>query len=149
MGRFYRDARVCGAERPTAPIDLPGASELSFVQGLLTPGHVFDDPREIVQHPWFTDEEKRSILTSWARVQLMVEQRAQSRGPKLQPELGTDVVLEALARFDASAAGEYLSAVRTLRARRARPPRDRVPTHIADRWSPASSSETAQLSPLV
>jgi len=128
---------------------MAGVSEPSFVQALLTPGRVFDDPREIAQPPWFTDEEKRAVLTSWARDELAIEHMAQTSRPEVKPELRTDRVIEALAEFDAAAAGEYLSAVRSIRARRGRPPRDRVPTFTADRWSPAASNATAQLSPVV
>src|SRR4051794_12245295 len=114
MGRFYRDTNDGALERRTAAIDRAGASELAFVQALLTPGRVFENPHEVVRYPWFTDEEKRAVLTSWAHEELAVEHMARKLGPKLKPEPRTDHVIEALAEFDAAAAGEYLSAVRTI-----------------------------------
>ena len=77
--------------------------------------NVFRDPREVVEHPWFTDEEKRTILLSWARDELVVEQVASKVMPELTPKSRIDAVTEALSQFDAPAAGEYLSAVTSMR----------------------------------
>ncbi len=90
-------------------------SEPSFVEALVNPVSVFGDPREVIEHPWFTDQEKRTILLSWARDELVVEQVASEVMPNLEPNSRIDAVIEALSRFDAPAAGEYLSAIARIR----------------------------------
>ena len=98
----------------------PGVSEPSFVEALVDPVNIFGHPREVVEHPRFSDEEKRTILLSWARDELVIEQVA----GKVMPDLGVnshiDAVIEALALFDPTAAGEYLSAVQTIRGNKNR-----------------------------
>ena len=54
--------------------------------------------------PWFSDQEKRTILLSWVRDELVKEQVA------VKPHSQIDAVIEALWDFDPPAAGEYLSA---------------------------------------
>jgi hypothetical protein len=98
-------------------VETPGVSEPSFVDALIDPAGVFAHPEEVVDHPWLTDEEKRTILLSWARDELMAEQVSSHVAPELQVRSRIDAVVEALSRFDASAAGEYLSAASTVRAR--------------------------------
>ena len=39
----------------------PGVSELSFVEALVDPVNIFGHPRDVVEHPWFSDEEKRTF----------------------------------------------------------------------------------------
>lgn len=90
-------------------------SEASFVEALVDPGCVFRTPDEVIEHPWFSDDEKRTILLSWARDELVVEQVALKVMPELKPRSRIDAVIEALAQYDASAAGEYLSAVTSIR----------------------------------
>jgi len=92
------------------------ASQPSFLEALIDPVNVFHAPDEVVVHPWFTDEEKRTILLSWARDELVIEQVASRVMPDLKLKSRIDAVIEALAAFDPPAAGEYLSAVATLRA---------------------------------
>ena len=98
----------------------PGVSEPSFVEALVDPVNTFGHPREVVEHPWFSDEEKRTILLSWARDELVIEQVA----GKVMPDLGVksriDAVIEALALFDPTAAGEYLSAAQSIRGNKNR-----------------------------
>jgi hypothetical protein len=101
---------------PSRAVVSSGAAEPSFVEALIDPVNVFGDPHEVVEHPWFTDEEKRTILLSWARDELVVEQVAKKVTPELLPKSRIDAVLEALSQFDPSAAGEYLSAVAAIRA---------------------------------
>ena len=91
-------------------------SEPSFVEALIDPVSVFRDPAEVAEHPTFTDEEKRTILLSWARDELAVEQVARELMPDLRPRSRIDAVIEALARFDPAAAGEYRGAVASIRA---------------------------------
>ena len=93
----------------------PGVSEPSFVDALVDPVNIFASPQEVVDHPWFSDEEKRTILLSWARDELVIEQVASRMMPDLQVKSRIDAVVAALASFDPTAAGEYLSAVQTIR----------------------------------
>jgi len=109
-----------GLARPEVLVESPGVSEPSFVEALIDPRAVFRDPSEVADHPWFTDAEKRTILLSWARDELVVEQVAQKVLPDLERGSHIDAVVEALSRFDPVAAGEYLSAVATIRGRGSR-----------------------------
>ena len=105
---------------PVPQVTPPGVSEPSFVEALVDPVNIFGHPRDVVEHPWFSDEEKRTILLSWARDELVTEQVA----GKVMPDLGVkshiDAVIEALSLFDPTAAGEYLSAVQTIRGNKNR-----------------------------
>jgi len=109
----------------SACIASSGRSEPSFVEALVDPANVFGDPTEVVEHPWFTPEEKRTILLSWARDELVLEQVTKRIASDLRPHSRIDAVIEALAEFDAPAAGEYLSAVAAIRARHLRGLRQR------------------------
>ena len=112
---------------PVSQISSPGNSERSFVEALVDPVNIFASPQEVVEHPWFGDEEKRTILLSWARDELVIEQVAGRVMPDLQVKSRIDAVIEALSRFDPSAAGEYLSAVQAIRGNRKRTARRVLP----------------------
>jgi len=105
---------------PASQIASPGVPGPSFVEALVDPVNVFLSPQEVVDHPWFSTEEKRTILLSWARDELVIEQVAGRVMPDLQVKSRIDAVIEALALFDPSAAGEYLSAIQTVRGSRSR-----------------------------
>jgi len=60
--------------------------------------NVFRDPSEVLEHPWFTDEEKKAVLMSWARDELVVEQVASNVMPEPRPKWRIDAVIEALSR---------------------------------------------------
>src|SRR3954449_9501160 len=77
-----------------------GVSETSFVDALAHPGCVFRHPQEVVYHPWFTDQEKRLVLLSWVRDELVAEQLACKAAPELELVARTDAVIEALAHYD-------------------------------------------------
>ncbi len=68
-----------------------------------------------VDHPWFTDQKKRAVLLSWVRDELIAEQLASKAAPELELTFCIDAVIEALARYDPSAASEYRSALATIR----------------------------------
>ena len=95
--------------------DARGVSEVSFVEALAHPACVFRHPHEVVHHPWFTDQEKRLVLLSWVRDELVAEQLACKVAPELELIARTDAVIEALAHYDPRAADEYRSAAATLR----------------------------------
>jgi hypothetical protein len=96
-------------------IDWSCPTELSFAEALADPAGVFREPTVIVEHPWLTHEEKRTLLLSWARDEFALEQVASSALPELRPKSRTDQVIEALSRFDALAASEYRAALASLR----------------------------------
>src|SRR4051812_39077964 len=98
-------------QRSKPDVQSPGTSEASFVEALVDPGCAFRTPDKVIEHPWFSDEEKRTILLSWARDELVVEQVALKVMPEMKPRSRIDAVIEALAQYDSPAAGEYLSAV--------------------------------------
>ncbi len=116
VGAGTSSAILSSSTRGTGTPSAAGASERSFVEALVDPVNVFADPTEVVEHPWFTHEEKRTVLLSWARDELVVEQVAKKLTPELQPRSRIDAVIEALSEFDPPAAGEYLSAVAAIRA---------------------------------
>jgi hypothetical protein len=97
----------------------------SFVEALVDPVNVFADPVEVVEHPWLTPDEKRTILLSWARDELVLEQVAKRVAPELAPKSRIDAMIEAHSQFDGPAAGEYLSAAAAIRARHRRGPHRR------------------------
>jgi len=107
-------------EAQTDGMENPGYSEPSFVDALAHPHQVFANPRQVVDHPWFSDQEKRTILLSWVRDELVKEQVARKALPELKPHSQIDAVLAALSRFDPLAAGEYRSALVSIRAGAAR-----------------------------
>jgi len=94
----------------------PAITMPSYVEALIDPGSVFRNPAEVEEHPWFNREEKRTVLLSWARDELVLEQVANRTLPELKPRSRIDAVIEALAQFDPHAAGEYRGAVRSIRA---------------------------------
>jgi hypothetical protein len=56
--------------RPVARTRADGLTDPSFIEALVDPVNVFDHPQEVVEHPGFTHEEKRTILLSWAGTSL-------------------------------------------------------------------------------
>ena len=95
--------------------DASGVSEVPFVEALAHPACAFRHPEEVVHHPWFTNQEKRVVLLSWVRDELVAEQLACKAAPELEEVARTDAVIEALAHYDPRAADEYRSPVATLR----------------------------------
>jgi hypothetical protein len=92
-----------------------GGSGPCFVEALIDPVSVFDHPREVVEHPLFTKEEKRMVLLSWARDELVAEQVTSRLAPELRIRSRIDVVVESLAAFDRGAAAQYATAVAAIR----------------------------------
>jgi hypothetical protein len=107
-------------KRPVNSIRAGNAAAPSFVEALVDPVNVFDHPREVVEHPGFTQEEKRTVLLSWARDELVAEQVTSRLTPELGIRSRIDAVLDALASFDSAAASEYTSAVALIRSRRSK-----------------------------
>src|SRR3954453_13495747 len=94
-----------------------GVSEPSFVEALVNPTSVFRHPQEVAHHPWFTDQEKRAVLLSWVRDELVIEQMVQKAAPELELASRVDAVVEVLAHYDPLAASEYRSALAAIRRR--------------------------------
>src|SRR3954454_6846612 len=107
---------TCGSLPAGRPgVESSGMSELSFVDALAYPAYVFRHPQEVAHHPWFTDQEKRAVLLSWARDELVAEQVACEAAPELELTSRVDAVIEVLARYDPLAAAEYRSAIDEIR----------------------------------
>jgi hypothetical protein len=100
---------------PAAGVESSGHSELSFVEALAHPAEMFGHPREVANHPWFSHQEKRTILLSWVRDALLLEQVASHTVPELRRDSRIEAVIDALSAFDPLAAGEYVSALRSIR----------------------------------
>jgi hypothetical protein len=109
-----------GVSARAPDVEAHGDPEISFVEALAHPGEVFGDSRAVIEHPWFSDQEKRTVLLSWVRDEFVIEQVACESLPELKPQSRIDAVLDALAELDPLAAGEYRAAVASLRGRTAR-----------------------------
>jgi len=107
---------VLQAGQPVPGLCASQFSRPSFTEALVDPGGTFNDPGEVAGHPWFTREEKRTILLSWARDELLLEQVASRTLPELRPRSRIDAVIEALAWCDPMAAAEYRRAAASIRA---------------------------------
>ncbi|WP_150117403.1 hypothetical protein [Microvirga vignae] len=92
----------------------------SLADALADPRSAFQHPAEVVTHPLLSRREKRTILISWARDEIMLERVANGILPELKPKSQIDAVIAALRRIDPQAAAEYRSAVASIRA--CRPP---------------------------
>ena len=110
----------CRTQAFPSTMDEAGIATPSYTEALVDPGSVFRDPDEVVGHPCFTREEKRTILLSWARDELVFEQVANRTLPELKSRSRIDLVIEALCKFDASAAAEYGTAVAAIKAQHRR-----------------------------
>ena len=113
-------ADPCVARAFTPTMDEAGTMTSSYTEALVDPGGVFQDPADVIGHPCFTREEKRTILLSWARDELVLEQVANRTMPELKPRSRIDLVIAALCKFDTSAAAEYGTAIAAIRAQHRR-----------------------------
>lgn len=100
------------------PSDLRSFSASSLADAVANPGRVFDHPVTVVAHPGLSHEEKRTILISWARDELVLEQVANEALAELEPQSRIDAVIEALESIDPQAAAAYRAVVTSLRTRR-------------------------------
>jgi hypothetical protein len=86
-----------------------------LLRALIDPGEVFARPGEVLDDPALTDSEKRAVLVSWARDELVIEQVV----TRVMRELGVrsriDAVVDALAALDPSVADTYATAARAMR----------------------------------
>jgi len=105
---------------PVSGIKSSGVPTPSFVEALVDPVSIFGSPQDVVDDPWFSKEEKRTILLSWARDELVIEQVAGRDMPDLHAKSRIDAVIEALALFDPPAAREYLGVIRAVRGSKSR-----------------------------
>jgi len=72
-----------GLRRPQA--FTPALTMPSYVEALVDPGGMFRNPAEVAEDAWFSREEKRTVLLSWARDELVLEQVASTALPELKP----------------------------------------------------------------
>jgi len=110
-----RTTAETGPDRQSAALQAAERPERFVLDALIQPGTVFGDPREVVEHPWLTEDEKRTVLLSWARDELVAEQIAARAAPHLRIASRIDAVAEALSRFDETAAREYRAAACAIR----------------------------------
>jgi hypothetical protein len=96
-------------ERPCSPeIKNPSLSEPSFVDALVDPLGMFRNIGDVIQHPWFTHQEKRTILLSWVRDELVAEHAARQAASALLSHSRVDDVITALSHVRSSR-GERVS----------------------------------------
>jgi hypothetical protein len=93
-----------------------GPGEFSFVDALVDPAGTFREPQDVARHPSLRDEEKRTILLSWARNEFVIEAAARS-WPELAPRSRIEAVLAALALYDPLAAEEYRAGLDAIHGR--------------------------------
>lgn len=110
---------IAGGEPYVMSLHAPPDAMPSFTEALVDPGGVFRHPGEVARHPGFSHEEKRTVLLSWARDELVLEHVADRALPELKPRSRIDAVIAALADFDPSAADEYRAVTASIRAKRA------------------------------
>lgn len=103
------------------PHSLPAHSTESFLpplaETLVDPRSAFRHPAEVVTHPLLSREEKRTILISWIRDEIMLEHMASHVLPELKPASQIEAVMRALQDIDPHAAAEYHAAAQAIRAR--------------------------------
>jgi hypothetical protein len=105
-----RQAKAFGPAIASSCVEGP-----SLAEALVDPAGVFQDPAAVLAYPRFGDDEKRAILLSWVRDELVLEQVANRTLPELRPKSRIDAVIDALTRFDSQAASEYRAAVARIR----------------------------------
>lgn len=89
----------------------------SLADALADPRSAFQHPAQVVTHPLLSEQEKRAIMISWARDELMLERVANGVLPELKPKSQIDGVIAALRRVDPQAAAKYRAAVASIRTR--------------------------------
>jgi hypothetical protein len=110
----------CQTQAVVSAIDPSSIMMPSYTEALVDPGGVFRNPADVVEHPWFTREEKRTVLVSWARDELVLENVANRSLPELKPRSRIDAVIEALSQIDPHGAAEFRAAVSAIRAQHVR-----------------------------
>ncbi|WP_445502749.1 hypothetical protein [Microvirga sp. G4-2] len=90
----------------------------ALADALADPRSAFQHPAQVVTHPLLSGQEKRAILISWARDEIMLERVANGVLPELKPKSQIDGVIAALSRVDPQAAAEYRAAIASIRAHR-------------------------------
>jgi hypothetical protein len=120
----------------------PARKDLDFdIDELLHPAQAFDHPRDVVNDPDLTLNEKRAILASWASDACAVEAAPALRHPPgARQAVGVDEILQALRALDRQVSAAMSPAPWTrrqvrrqsfeeFRARRAREQQDSGATH--------------------
>ena len=102
-------------DRQSVALHAAGRPEPFVLDALIHPGTVFAHPRDVLEHAWLTDDEKQTVLLSWARDELVAEQVAARGAPHLRISSRIDSVAQALSHFDETAAREYLAAACAIR----------------------------------
>lgn len=100
-----------GARHPSVASPPPSGT----LPALIDPGSIFRSPTEVAEHPELSQSEKRLVLLSWARDELVLEHVARRMSPDLGVRSRIDAVADALDPLDPAAASTYRAAARELR----------------------------------
>jgi hypothetical protein len=86
---------------------------------LLHPASAFDHPRDVVNDPDLTIEEKRAILSSWASDSCAIESQPAMRLPRgAKQPVGFDEIVDALQSLDRRPLPKWKRVVRRARSGR-------------------------------
>jgi hypothetical protein len=87
------------------------------LNALLHPASAFDHPRDVVNDPDLTTEEKRAILSSWASDACSVEaQPAMRLPPRAKHPIGFDEIVDALRSLDSGPPPKWKRVLRRARS---------------------------------
>jgi hypothetical protein len=104
------------------PIYLRSVTDDPDLDSLLHPASAFDHPRDVVNDPDLTTEEKRAILSSWASDACAVESQPHLRMPPGGARaISFDDVVDALRSLDTSRAARWKRALRRKRSEDSNP----------------------------
>jgi hypothetical protein len=92
----------------------------SLAEALANPAAHYASPRDLVSDPDLWPDEQRTLLLSWIRDAVAIEQLAKAGFADIAAESRADAVLDALGRIDPHAAAEYRTALDTIRGERLR-----------------------------
>lgn len=79
----------------------------AFLDALIEPAAAFSSPAEVVEHPAFSAQQKRTILLAWANDALALEQAGVQDLTEFAPVSHLDALIAALEVCDPEAAREY------------------------------------------
>jgi hypothetical protein len=100
---------------PLAPM-WPAVTDPDLI-ALLHPASAFDRPRDVVNDPDLTTEEKRAILSSWASDACSVESQPAMRLPRSAKDpIGFDEIVDALRSLDSGPLPKWKRALRRERS---------------------------------
>lgn len=109
-----------------APAAAPAATPAAFLDALIDPAASFTSPAEVVAHPGFTPEQKRTILLAWVNDALALEEAGAQDLTDFAPVSHLDELIGALEACDPEAAQEYAGLRRHVRGKLSRRQRSKT-----------------------